>query len=395
MDRLFQKDQYLRVFSVIVAIVLWIVVMTDLNGAAPNIVREVSVGLNNIPGPMVVLQQTPATISVKYSGNGRITRNDITATADLRNAQAGEGKYKIEVSLPSGFQLVETTPAQVTVTLDTTAAKQVPIVVNVTGAVGEDFATRPPLVQPTEVRVEGPSSLIAKVARVVGDVDVTGAVDSVTRSVPVRAVDSSGAEVRGLAIQPEVINVSVPVAKLPPGKLVDVKARFVGAPAPGFQTGTVRVEPTTVKVRGDAAAIAAVDSIVTRDIDLSGAAASFATDVQLILPTGVQLAEPAIVRVSVEVVPPQASRIFESVPVLVTDVRAGLRATSAPAAVRVTVRGPEATLAGLTVDSIKAQTSAKDLNIGVHKLTVSVFLPPGYVALEVTPVEVTVTITQP
>lgn len=394
MDRLLEKDRYLRIFSVIVAIVLWIVVMSDMSGTAPNIIRDVSVELDNIPQQTVVLQQEPLTISIKYSGSGRIDRSSVRAMVDLRNAQVGEGKYNIDVSLPSGFQLVETTPAQLSITLDSVATKQVPVAVNITGALGEDYATRPPVVQPTVVTIEGASTLVAKVARVVGDVDVTGATEGVSRSLPVRAVDAAGGEIRDLSIQPAMVSVNVPIAKLPPGKSVPVNAQLTGSPAPGFQTGVVRIEPATVKVRGDTAVIAAVDRVLTQSVDLAGARASFTRDVQLVVPTGAQLVEPTVVRVSVEILPLQTTRVFESVPLQVVDVGGGLRATAAPSVVRVTVSGPEASIGGLTVDKINAQVSAKDHGAGTYRFPVSVFLPPGYAVLEVLPVDVSVTVSQ-
>lgn len=395
MDRLFENDLYLKILSVVLAVVLWFQVMGELNPLMPNVVRDVSIELTNIQSGIVVIDQQPTTVTVKYSGSGRIERSDIRATVDLRNAQVGQAKYPVQVALPQGFELVEVVPSQVTVKLDSLAAKQAPVVVNVTGSVAEDYATRPPLVEPTDLRVEGPASRIALVARLIGEVDVTGATGNINRSVPVRAVDASNNEVRDVSIQPGVVSVMVPVVKLPPGVSVAVKPRLSGTPAPGKEVGTVTVDPPSVKLRGDATALAALSNVPTQAIDIGGATATFTQEVPIALPAGAQMAEPSTVRVTVEILPVQGTRTFESVPVLITDVRAGLTASAAPTGVRVVVRGPKEAIGGLQLTDIKAQISVLNLNPGTYHLKPNVIVPSGYTVLEVAPLDVAVTLSGP
>ena len=395
MDRLFENDLYLKILSVALAVVLWFQVMGELNPLVPNTVRDVSLELTNIQSGIVVIDQQPTTVTVKYSGSGRLERSDIRATVDLRNAQVGQAKYQVQVALPQGFELVEVVPSQVTIKLDSLAAKQAPVVINIMGNVAEDYATRPPLVEPTDLRVEGPASRIALVAKLVGEVDVTGATDNVTRSVPVRAVDASNNEVRDVSLQPGVVSVMVPVVKLPPGLTVAVKPRLSGTPAAGKEVGTVSVDPPSVKLRGDLVALSSLANVATQAIDISGATATFTQDVPLVLPTGAQMAEPSTVRVTVEILPVQGTRTFEGVPVLITDVRAGLTASVAPTGVRVVVRGPKESLGGLQPADIKAQISVLDMNPGTYHLKPNVIVPGGYTVVEVAPLDIAVTLSGP
>lgn len=395
MDRLFENDLYLKILSIALAVVLWFQVMGELNPQMPSAVRDVTIELTNIRSGLVVIDQQPTTVTVKYSGSGRLARSDVRATVDLRNAEVGQAKYEVQVALPQGFELVEVVPSQVTIKLDSLTAKLVPVVVNITGSVAGDYATRPPLVEPTDFRVEGPASRIALVARVIGEVDVTGASDNVTRSVPVRAVDASNNEVRDVSLQPGVVSVMVPVVKLPPGVTVAVKPRLSGTPAAGKEVGSVSADPPSVKLRGDLAALSSLTNVATQAIDVSGATATFTQDVPVVLPAGAQMAEPSTVRVTVEILPVQGTRTFENVPLLITDVRAGLTASASPASVRVVVRGPKESLDGLQPANIKAQISVLNLNPGIYRLKPNVFVPAGYTVAEVAPLDITVTLSGP
>ncbi|MGE5560470.1 MAG: YbbR-like domain-containing protein, partial [Chloroflexota bacterium] len=307
----------------------------------------------------------------------------------------GEGRYPVQVAIPQGFQLVEVIPAQVTVKLDSLASKQAPVAITLMGSVAGEYVTRSPSVQPTDLRVEGPASRVALVTRLVGEVDVTGATATISRSVPVRAVDASNNEIADVSIQPGVVSVMVPVIKLPPGKAVEVKPRLSGKPATGKEIGTVTVDPPTVTLRGDAAALADITSVSTQAIDISGATTTFTTEVEIVIPGAAQMAEPTLVRVTVEVVPPQGTRTFEGVPVMVTDVRTGLGATLSPTGIRVVVRGPKSQIGGLEIGDIQVHVSALDLGPGTYQLKPSIIVPAGYAVIETAPVEIAVTLAGP
>lgn len=395
MDKLFEKDLYLKILSIAFAAFLWFQVMGELNPLLPNVVRDVGIELTNLQSGTVVVNQQPATVTIKYSGSGRIARTDVRATVDLRNAQVGEGQFPVQVAVPQGFQLVEVTPSHVTITLDTLSSKQAPVAINLMGTVADDYATRSPLVQPADLRVEGPASKIALIARLIGEVDVTGATTSISRSVPVRAVDAANNEVRDVSIQPGVVSVMVPVVKLPPGKLVDVKAHLTGTPVAGKEVGTVTADPSSIKLRGDLAALAAITSVATQAVDVGGATATFTQEVPIIVPGAAQMAEPQVVRVTVEILSVQGSRTFEGVPVLVTDVRAGLAASVTPTGIRLVIRGPKDAISSLQPNDIKVQVSVSGLNPGTYHLKPNAILPPGYAVAEMAPTDVTVTLTGP
>ncbi|MGE5559567.1 MAG: YbbR-like domain-containing protein, partial [Chloroflexota bacterium] len=117
MDKWFENNLYLKILSVVLAAFLWFQVKGEQNPLLPNVVRDVGIELTNLQSGIVVIDQQPTAVSVKYSGNGRVERADVRATVDLRNAQVGEGRYPVQVAIPQGFQLVEVIPAQVTVKL--------------------------------------------------------------------------------------------------------------------------------------------------------------------------------------------------------------------------------------------------------------------------------------
>jgi YbbR domain-containing protein len=87
-------------------------------------------------------------------------------------------------------------------------------------------------------------------------------------------------------------------------KKVPVKPRVIGASAPGFRLGDVKVEPEYVNIAGPEQRVNAVESVITDPVDASGVmgSATFSTHVYVSDPL-VRLTSPSTVRVTVTTEP--------------------------------------------------------------------------------------------
>jgi YbbR domain-containing protein len=71
-------------------------------------------------------------------------------------------------------------------------------------------------------------------------------------------------------------------------KIVEVSPQLAGRPLHGYVVAEVKPNPSTIKVRGAEAALAALSSIRTRDVSVDGRAEGFTADTELLPPDGVE-----------------------------------------------------------------------------------------------------------
>jgi YbbR-like protein len=133
-------------------------------------------------------------------------------------------------------------------------------------------------------------------------------------------------------------------------RLVPVKPRIEGEPAPGFESGSVDVQPPVLRIAGPESRVAAVDAVTTEPISVAGATAPISAAAG----AGLEDAQLRIlgerrVRVTVEVRERHGERQLQGLSI---EVRGGAGSVR-PALVDVSLRGPEALLEQLTAESIR------------------------------------------
>jgi len=130
---------------------------------------------------------------------------------------------------------------------------------------------------------------------------------------------------------------------------VAVEARFEGAPAEGFARGAVQVSPPSVRVRGPASHVAAVERAFTETISLADQRETLVLpQVAVDIPDHKAVPLEASVAVRVEIGEEQAERRFTNVPV-----RAASGAGVSPQAAALTLRGPRTVVEALRPEDVR------------------------------------------
>ncbi|MFY9188125.1 MAG: CdaR family protein [bacterium] len=394
MDSWLQKDAVVRVVALILAFVMWLFVINENN---PQDARTISVPpeLRNLPAGLVLAEDIKL-VSVRLKGR----RNDLYATGsseiglyvDLSEGVEGEGTYPVQVAtLPDNLQLVHVSPREAAVKLEAIIQKQLPVELVTRGNPAPSYAAGEPVLSPVQVLVEGPRSRVNTASRAVVRLDTEGAKDNIQVSVPVQILDSKGAPAaEGLRIKPEVIEVALPVARLP-AKIVSVNAQVTGEPAAGYQVAQVLVDPATVIVSGPPAMLAEVTSVSTLPFSISEATSTQTGDVRIALPRDVR-AEVEKVRVTVVIEQRTVQRTLDNIEVKTRDLAPDLEAETEPKTVKVTVSGLSQTINRLSQSDVVAYVSAQDLTAGEHELPLRLVLPDGVRQVGVEPAQVKVTI---
>ncbi|MGB9920275.1 MAG: CdaR family protein [Moorellales bacterium] len=310
MEILRRSDWGYKLIALALAFALWLYVTEERNPVADNIL-DVPLETREVPANLVVADK-PATVLVRVQGARqtveRLTARDVQAYVRLEGAYPGKNQRSVEVTLPSRVELVEVTPAQVSVVLEPVTKRQIPVEVRLKGEPAPGYEVLEPAVRPQEVVVSGPRSWLDQLAEGFVEADLKDRAGSLHLYLPVRLAEKTGEEARpGLTVDPPAVEVFVPVVASGASKEVPVKVALQGEPAPGYQLGRVAVTPSRLRVYGSPEVLAQVEELVSRPVDVTGAHRTLQLLLDFTPPEGLYL-YPVSVTALIEVVPARNPR---------------------------------------------------------------------------------------
>ena len=239
----------LKVLAIALASLLWLTV------AGQHIVeRSVRVPLEfrNIPTSLQIVGNTPDTIDVRVRGSSavltRLQPGEIVAVLDVSGARTGSRLFQVrpdEVRAPFGVEVTQVVPSTLTLELERSASRKVPIMPAVDGQPAPGYVVGTKTVEPASVEIIGPESRVRQISEATTEpVSIKDARARVRDTVNVGVIDSS---VR--LAQPQTAQVTIDVWPAPVERHVaDVPIRWRNLPA-GL---SAQLSPnlTSVTVRG-------------------------------------------------------------------------------------------------------------------------------------------------
>jgi YbbR domain-containing protein len=403
--RMMTHDFPLKAVAVVIALVFWVAITQT---ATPQVIQVTFDGRvpverpDNVPTGYVLRGQL-GDVGVTLRGLSgiadRVALSDLRATIDVTSLTLGQAEpqdARVTVTVAKevakeGVEVVDVLPPTVSVRVERLTSRTV--------LVQPRFANEPPTgtragdaaVSPTEVRVSGPESDIARIAAVLGTVRFGDGQTDIETSTPAIPVDAAGVPIDGLQVDPGVVVVTVPVLPIATTRTVPVVFTLRGAVAPGYWVVGVAMDPFAVTVRGDEKMLSTLDRIETLPIDVGELSATKTLSVKLAVPSDVTLLRPTDVTVTVTVQPLTGTRLFNSA-VVITGLAANQTADLDVTNVGVLLAGPVPTLAALTADQIVVSVDATGRANGTYTLDVSVRAPGGVTVQTVQPARVTATV---
>ena len=166
-----------------------------------------------------------------------------------------------------------------------------------------------------------------------------------------------------------------------------------GDPAPGFVTGKVVVDPSSVDVVGPQSHVKDLPSATTEPISVAGARAPVDDEVTVgVSDSAVRLVDGERARVTVDIVPAPTERELAGVPVRSRNLGSSYTAQVQPRVVRVTVRGRREALDGIRAETLDAFVDLAGLGPGQYNLRVQFDPTPTFGVSAADPAVVQVTI---
>src|SRR2546428_6442611 len=389
--RIVTADLPLKITAILIAMIFWAV--SVLSAPPTEVVRDyggrVAVERPDAVPAGYVLQGQLGEVGVGPKGTeaalANVVPSDLHATldlplADIHRSDPQDVPVRVVVAT-SGVQVESFAPATVSVRIEPITSRAV--------AVQARFANNPPTgtfagdpaISPTEVRVSGAASQVARIAALYATIAFGDAVTDLVQSVQPTAVDASGATIEGLTVDPAVVQLTVPILPTATTRTVPVVPAVRGSVAAGYWITRVTTDPTVVTVRGESAALSAIDQVATAPIDVTGLGADRTFQVTLLLPAeGTSLVKATQATVTISVAPLTGSRPFPVIAVQATGLGSGFVAEFDSPTVSVVVAGPVPALSGITAGQGVAAGDAAGEGTGTFPVDVVVPPPPGTTA---------------
>ena len=407
----------LKIMSVAIAIVVWLIVVNIDNPVGTNyytitdveLINKEYVESSDTIGKMCMPEENQDSVKVAITASkkvrDRIRLSDITAVADLQQAVSLDTDpvmVPITVTcLASGVlpSDIKVTPQNLTVNLDEKETQE--FVVNVSKGdtkPGKDYEVGSLTASPEKIRITGPKTLVNKIDKVNATIALDGNTEDYTQEVNLTIYDKnqealSESEMNSLRIENNAkVVVTAKLWKIRTG--AKIAAGYVGTPAGGYQVGSVKTVPDTISVAGNTEGLESLsenDNMITIPadrIDISGESKDVERKISLknLLPDNVKLTSDSSEDVWVTVsILPVGSQEF-NLPTKNIEVKNkpdNLQVTFETAQIALRIKSESEDLEDLNInEDVKAEIDLKDKEAGNYKVPVKLSLPDGYEMVE-------------
>ena len=285
-EDLIRKENLLaRIACLLVACGLWVYVMTDQN---PIVERNVEVRLQqlNLPNNMMVFN-VPDKVMVKIRGTRTKVsdnlENKITASLNLKNVTEGQQSLPVKVSFAAG-DVVQITPNDVSVYVDTVSEKKVPVITRIVGAVSSDMTIGHSIITPAQVTLRGATHRMNKVNKVVAPIDVTDHQGDFQTESELVAVSDDGYDIPNMKIIPERVMVQATMVSQMLSVDIPVQLVVSGELPKDVTVTKTEILPEKVRITAPPSLLKDLKAINTKPVDVSKLTGSTVVAAELDLP---------------------------------------------------------------------------------------------------------------
>ncbi len=356
------------------------------------------------PQDTYLLSQQLGSVDIRYriasDPTGRVTVASFAATVDLKaydmtRAPEQQLMQVLVRPLVDGVTVLSWEPNTISVALDRLEEAHVRVAVDY-GEVPPGLDISTPQLSDRQVTATGPASLLRRVDRALAVVRIDPSGIDCCGQVDLVPVDIDGQRVESVDLNPSTVRVQIDVNTVETSRTVPIRPLLTGAPAVGFEVGTVTAEPSVVTLRGAPEVLAAIAEVLTEPISLSFSDTTLYATGSLVVPDGARLADPANAEPTIVV------EIRETI--ATRTLLLGLACSGAPPGsaclpqigqVAVTLRGTVSALNALDPADLTPILNVSGLGPGDHLLQPTLALPNGITQVTISPISVTVTIVPP
>lgn len=212
-----KPEVYWRIFSLLLAMILWLLAAGDGTLGETERIINLNVELQNLPADLIVIE-APESVKVRLRGLSPLLNrgeNAVLASIDLAGAVEGTETYSVEAQAPIGVEIVSVTPRWVSVYTEELSQSVFPVTLALLGVERTQMA-RGLHPEPAVVTVKGPRSILERVDHVVAYLSFDRQGAGLQRAFSVQALDAEGRSLSMLTIEPREIKVEQEVLEEDP-----------------------------------------------------------------------------------------------------------------------------------------------------------------------------------
>ncbi|HEY7680287.1 MAG TPA: CdaR family protein [Terriglobia bacterium] len=387
--------------ALLLAVVVWAVAVNEENPNEEKLFpTTVKVGPVSLPENLILVEQsitqTAVTIRAPRTVWDTLVAGQIHITADLAGLPPGEHviALRAQLDVPIG-QVTKLNPATIRVTLESRAARELPVSVEQVGEPARGYEAGHFDLSTLTAVVSGPASAVDRVSKLTATISLEGLKTDLRKDVALDPVDASGKPVADVSIEPASVPVKVPITQKQGFRDVAVTVDYAGQVAAGYRITNITVAPPVITVSSsDPQRVEALPGFVkTQALDLTGASDDIVVRLPLALPEGVSVEGEPSVQVQVNIAAIESSQT-EQRQLEFQGLGPGLSATASPDTVVVLVSGPLPVLDRLKQEDVRVILDVTGLEPGTYSLTPEVSLLPEQLRAEsVLPATIEVVIT--
>ena len=374
--------------SFLIAVGLWLYVVTSVSPGDTAPLNNIPVTLTNEDTlktrGLMLLEGGNQTVSLQLYGNRtdlwKLNRENVKISADLSTiTEAGEYDLRYTESFPdevsSSVTVQSRSPSRLHVKVVEYAEKNVPVVISYTGELADGLLLdkENAELEYNSVSISGPKEIVEEIAGASITVDRDDLTETIDADYRYTLVDEQGNPVDAVRIttNTEQIHLRLPVEHI---KEISLKVNLTAGGGATADTTTVRITPSTINISGSQEALDQISELELGTIDLGSITGNKTLEFPITLPdnvtnqTGVSTAQ---VEVSFKDL---VTKTFSVDKFTATNLPEGLRSTVLTQKVEITIRGPKASMAGVSLADIVATVdyTGQDAGTVTVPLTVTV-----------------------
>ena len=370
-----------------IALALWLYVVTVVSPNSDKKYTNIPVTLQGEVvlqerGLMITTTELPS-VSLHLEGNrtdlNKLNSSNITIAVDVsRIGEAGVHYLSYSPSYPgdvpnNAITVLNRTPSNITLTVENRVSKEVPVEVNYTGSLSEDFMAdkENKELDYESVNVAGPQSVIDQIAMARIDVNLDGRSESISEQFRYTLCNEKGepVDVQLVTTDVEEIALTLRIVRV---KEIQLLVQVVAGGGATPETSSIKVEPESIRVSGSDNLLADLEQLVLGTIHLGEMSADEVLTFPIKLPEGITN-ETGVLEATVDVQFPDLGTKTLSVKNFTpVNVPAGLDAAVITKQLEITVRGPKASIDAVTPENVQVTVDFANEQVGTSTVKADV-----------------------
>ncbi|EJP21743.1 YbbR-like protein [Peptostreptococcaceae bacterium AS15] len=284
----------IKAACLIIAFLVWVYVMIDIDPVDTRELTSVQVKITNIGElnnhNLILSPNQKLEAGVKLKGRrsiiARKIKEGVILQTTIENAKIGENISKIAVNSENDDITYSITPSTLNLNIEENISKSEKIQVYSTGQLAENTIIDSLKLSKDSVTISGPKSLIDKIVRVEAQIDLENSKETLSKWVKLKFLDINGNEISGVFSDFSDILVTVSVKK---EKSVPIYADILNdKPNYNMSLLNLSVSPQEIKISGSEGDLEKIEKISTKPISLTKLLQDHSIKVEPNLPENIQ-----------------------------------------------------------------------------------------------------------